>query len=55
MGIGETLAGNLLLYDALDTTFRKIRLRRDKSCQLCGDQPSIADLSAHETAAKETA
>lgn len=55
MGIGESLAGHLLLYDALDTTFRKIRLRRDARCQLCGDQPSITDLSAYDLAAKEPA
>ena len=50
-----SLAGQLLLYDALDATFRKIRLPRDASCQLCGDRPSITDLSAHEVAAKEPA
>jgi len=55
MGIGESMAGHLLLYDALDTTFRKIRLPRDAGCQLCGDQPSIIDLSAHEIAAREPA
>jgi adenylyltransferase/sulfurtransferase len=52
MGIGESLAGHLLLYDALDATFRKIRLPRDASCPLCGDQPSITDLSAHEAVAE---
>jgi adenylyltransferase/sulfurtransferase len=53
MGIGNSMAGHLLLYDALDTTFRKIRLPRDAGCQLCGDQPSITDLSAHDAATKE--
>ena len=47
IGIGDSLAGHLVLYDALDATFRKIRLPRDTSCPLCGDQPSITDLSAH--------
>jgi adenylyltransferase/sulfurtransferase len=55
MGIGDSLAGHLLLYDALDATFRKIRLPRDASCPLCGDQPSIIDLSAHEAATKAPA
>jgi adenylyltransferase/sulfurtransferase len=55
MGIGESLAGYLLLYDALDATFRKIRLRRDASCRLCGDQPSITDLSDYDIAVKEPA
>lgn len=49
MGIGDSLAGQLLLYDALDATFRKIKLPRDPSCPLCGDQPSITDLAAHAT------
>ncbi len=52
MGIGDSLAGHLLLYDALDAIFRKIRLPRDASCQLCGDQPSITDLSAHDLSAQ---
>jgi len=51
MGIGDSLAGHLVLYDALGATFRKIRLPRDASCPLCGDRPSIRDLSAHEAAA----
>lgn len=48
MGIGESLAGHLLVCDALGTTFRKIAVKRDPGCPLCGDQPSITDLSVHE-------
>ncbi|MDX9859325.1 MAG: molybdopterin-synthase adenylyltransferase MoeB [Rhodospirillales bacterium] len=47
LGIGESLAGSLLVIDALTTTFRKIRARRDPGCPLCGAQPSIRDLSLH--------
>lgn len=47
LGIGESLSGWLLVCDALDTTFRKIRVRRDPACPLCGDQPSIKSLSSH--------
>ena len=47
MGIGDSLAGSLVIYDALSTTFRKLKLKRDPGCALCGDAPSIADLSAH--------
>src|SRR6478609_166452 len=36
LGIGETLAGRLLLVDALAMTFRTIRLRRDPGCPACG-------------------
>ena len=47
LGIGESLAGSLLLYDALGGNFRKVRLKRDPACPLCGDRPTIVDLSAH--------
>lgn len=47
LGIGESLAGSLLVCDALTTTFRKIRARRDPACPLCGDHPTITDLSIH--------
>jgi len=44
---GETLAGSLLIYDALEVTFRKMKLPRDPDCPLCGAQATIKDLSAH--------
>ncbi len=47
LGIGETLAGRLLVWDALATRFRSIKLRPDPSCVSCGPHASIADLSAH--------
>ena len=50
LGIGDSLSGHLIIYDALAAMFRKIRLPRDPACPLCGDQPSIVDLSAHEAA-----
>jgi molybdopterin-synthase adenylyltransferase len=36
-GAGQSLAGKLLLYDSLETSFRTIRLRRDPHCPGCGD------------------
>lgn len=48
MGIGESLSGSLLICDGLGTTFRKIKVKRDSGCPLCGDSPSILDLSCHE-------
>ena len=45
IGIGESLAGQLLIYDALSTRFRTVRVRRDPACALCGEHPSIRDLS----------
>jgi adenylyltransferase/sulfurtransferase len=47
IGIGESLAGWLMVCDTLTTTFRKIKLNRDPECPLCGDNPSITDLSGH--------
>lgn len=51
LGIGESLSGHLLIYDALGATFRKIRIRRDADCPLCGARPTISDLSLHRAAA----
>lgn len=51
LGLGDSLSGTLLLYDALGTEFRRIRLRRDPGCPLCGTRPSIRDLSGHRPAA----
>jgi len=47
LGIGESLAGSLLVIDGLTTTFRKIRARRDPGCPLCGGAPTLKDLSGH--------
>jgi adenylyltransferase/sulfurtransferase len=44
LGIGRSLAGRLLLYDALSLSFREIALARDVACPLCGERPSITDL-----------
>lgn len=47
LGIGESLSGSLLMYDALATSFHKIKVRPDPDCPLCGRAPTITDLSAH--------
>jgi adenylyltransferase/sulfurtransferase len=47
MGIGDSLAGSLLIYDALSTTFRKVSLGRDPDCALCGERPTLHDLAHH--------
>ncbi|CAH2601148.1 Molybdopterin-synthase adenylyltransferase MoeB [Rhodovastum atsumiense] len=49
LGIGETLAGRLLVWDALDTRFRTVRLRPDPACTACGPNATLHDLSAHAT------
>lgn len=43
-GIGEPLVGTLLLYDALETRFTRVRVARDDSCPLCGSSPEITAL-----------
>ena len=48
IGIGEPLIGRLLTYDALGMRFREVKLRRDPKCPLCGEHPSITDLSIHK-------
>jgi molybdopterin/thiamine biosynthesis adenylyltransferase len=45
--IGESLSGSLIIYEGLGTTFRKIKVRRDPGCPLCGTDPTIKDLSIH--------
>ena len=47
LSIGESLSGSLVLYDALTTTFRKIKVKPDPECPLCGENPTIRDLSSH--------
>jgi molybdopterin/thiamine biosynthesis adenylyltransferase/rhodanese-related sulfurtransferase len=41
VGVGETLAGRLLHFDALKMKFREFNLRRDPECPVCGDTPTI--------------
>ena len=48
LGIGEPLVGKLLIYDALKTEFRNLNLRKDASCPLCGEEPTIKKLIDYE-------
>jgi len=43
LGIGDTLVGRLLLFDALSGEFNEVRLRRDPDCPVCGEHPTITD------------
>ena len=51
LGIGEPLIGRLLTYDALGMRFREVKLRRDPKCPVCGEHPTIRDLSIHREGA----
>lgn len=59
LGIGESLSSRLLLIDALSMNFREVKLKRNPSCPLCGDNPTITELIDYEVfcglAAPETA
>jgi molybdopterin/thiamine biosynthesis adenylyltransferase len=48
LGIGEPLIGRYLLFDALDTTFREVKLRRDPACPVCGEHPTITEYIDYE-------
>jgi sulfur-carrier protein adenylyltransferase/sulfurtransferase len=43
-GIGDPLIGSLMIYDALEMSFRKIKVRKDPNCPLCSDKPSQTQL-----------
>jgi adenylyltransferase/sulfurtransferase len=48
LGLGESLSGRLLIFDALTMEFRQVRTRRDPQCPLCGDAPTIHKLVDYE-------
>jgi len=48
LGVGETLIGRLLLFDALALTFRELALRKDPDCPLCGHARTITGLVDYE-------
>jgi len=48
LGIGTTLAGRLLVYDALHMRFQELGIRKDPDCPVCGDHPSVKELIDYE-------
>jgi adenylyltransferase/sulfurtransferase len=48
IGQGQPLVGRLLIYDALEMTFRTLKVRRDAACPVCGDHPTIKELIDYE-------
>jgi adenylyltransferase/sulfurtransferase len=44
LGIGEPLIGRLLLVDALAMSFRTLKLRKNKDCPVCGENPTVTEL-----------
>ncbi len=47
-GIGEPLLGRLMVYDALEMTYRQIRVRKDPNCAVCGENPTVTELIDYE-------
>ncbi|MBA3882553.1 MAG: molybdopterin-synthase adenylyltransferase MoeB [Chthoniobacterales bacterium] len=48
LGVGDSLVGRLLHFDALKMKFREFNLRRDPECPVCGEHPTIFDLQDYE-------
>jgi adenylyltransferase/sulfurtransferase len=48
LGQGSPLVGRLLLYDALQMSFREFKVRRNPKCPMCGEQPTIKQLIDYE-------
>jgi adenylyltransferase/sulfurtransferase len=47
-GLGQGLAGKLMLIDSLNWDIQTINIEKNKKCPLCGDQPSITELIDYE-------
>ncbi len=50
LGIGDSLSGHLMTFDALRMEWRKLRLRKDPACQLCSEKATINDLITYAEA-----
>ncbi|MCM8779263.1 MAG: molybdopterin-synthase adenylyltransferase MoeB [Candidatus Omnitrophica bacterium] len=48
LGIGNLLAGRLLIFNALDSSFRQVKVPRDSSCPVCGEHPTVKKLIDYE-------
>jgi adenylyltransferase/sulfurtransferase len=48
LGIGDSLLGKLLLYNALDMSFDFVKLRKNPNCKVCGENPEVTELIDYE-------
>ena len=55
LDVGDSLSGILMLYEGLTGTLRRIKVKPDPECQLCGESPTITDLSIHSNCSGENA
>ena len=47
-GIGDPAVGQLVIYDALELSWRKLKVRKDPNCALCGEHPTVTGLIDYE-------
>jgi molybdopterin/thiamine biosynthesis adenylyltransferase/rhodanese-related sulfurtransferase len=47
-GVGDSLSGRLMIYDALEMSYRTVRVRKDPECAICGKNPTITQLIDYE-------
>jgi adenylyltransferase/sulfurtransferase len=48
LGVGESLVGRLLVYDAMRMTFRELKIPKDPDCPVCGTHPTVRELIDYE-------
>ena len=48
LGVGEPLIGRLVLFDALETSFREVKLKKNPECPVCSDNPTLTELIDYE-------
>jgi adenylyltransferase/sulfurtransferase len=48
-GIGEPMLGQLMIYDALEMEYRKLRVRKDPNCAICGENPTVTELIDYDS------
>jgi sulfur-carrier protein adenylyltransferase/sulfurtransferase len=48
-GVGDPLVGKLMIYDALEMEYRKLKVRKDPNCALCGENPTVTELIDYDT------
>jgi molybdopterin/thiamine biosynthesis adenylyltransferase/rhodanese-related sulfurtransferase len=47
-GIGEPLVGRLMIYDALEMSYRSVQVKKDPECPVCGKNPTVTELIDYE-------
>lgn len=48
LGIGNTLTGRMLLFDAMETSFRQVEVKKHEMCPVCGENPTITELVEYD-------